>query len=593
MQARTPFGDTLMRIPILHAATFALLLLATPSLAQEATLETFINDVRAFDLREDPVLAGRKGDLAALSQWPDVRPQASARRTAINARFAQRLAALDVTDLNRAQKTNADLLGFVLHSRLERASFDEAAMPFTNDSGLHTQAGSLARSTRAATKEEAEAWIARLNALPVYYEQQIANMRTGLNTSITQPRRIVDGVIATLKTTLDDDEFSSLFAMPLQALPKTMATEEQNELNAKLTEAVKTRVRPAYETLLRFFEEEYRPKVRTSIGISEVPGGADYYAKLVRFYTTTAMSPQAVHDLGKAEVARIRKEMEQVIMQSGFEGTFAEFLNFLRTDPQFYVKTPGELLRHAAWIAKKADDQMPTMFGKLPRLPYGVRPVPDSIAPHYTTARYWPGDARTHRAGGYMVNTYALDQRPLYELPALTLHEAVPGHHHQFALAQELENVPEFRKELYLTAFGEGWGLYAEKLGMEMGMYTTPYENFGRLTYEMWRACRLVMDTGIHAFGWSREQAMACLKDNSALSLHNIETETDRYISWPGQALGYKIGELTIVRLRKKAEDTLGDKFDLRAFHDEVLSDGSITMAMLEAKIDRWIKGRE
>ncbi len=566
--------------------------LGGPAMAQEEKLNLLIGDVRAFDLRENPVLAGREGDVAALSRWPDVRPHARHRRAAINERFAKRLAAINTSHLAAGAKVNADLLDFVLHDRLARAQFDEAAMPFTNDSGFHTDAGYLARSTRATNIQEAEAWIARLNALPTYFEQNMDNLRAGIDEGITQPQLVVDAVIATLKTTLADQEFAKGFAAPFSTLPAGMADAEKTALQDRLNAAITDKVRPAYENLLQFFEDEYRPVARTSIGIADVPGGAAYYADLVKIFTTTDMTPAQVHDLGRSEVARIRKEMEKVILKSGFEGTFAEFLNFLRTDPQFYAKTPDELLRHAAWIAKKADDQMPKMFNHLPRLPYGVRPVPAAIAPHYTTARYWPGDARNHRAGGYMVNTYALDQRPLYELPALTLHEAVPGHHHQIALAQELKNVPAFRKDLYLTAFGEGWGLYAEKLGLEMGMYTTPYENFGRLTYEMWRACRLVMDTGIHAMGWSRDQAMKCLQDNSALSLHNIETETDRYIAWPGQALGYKIGELTILRLRKKAKDALGENFDLRAFHDEVLSDGSITMAMLEAKIDRWIAAR-
>ncbi len=569
-----------------------LLLFSPAVIAQEAALDTLIADVRAFDLREDPVLAGQEGDMDALSRWPDETKQAYSRRAAINARFAQRLAVIDQSDFDDAQSINAGLLDFVLNERLTRSQFNVAALPFTNDSGFHTQAGFLARSTRATDVREAKAWIARLGALPDYFDQHKANLRAGLKSGTTQPQIVVDAVIATITGTIEDKDFEAGFAKPLEFLPKTMAEAERTALEHELNETVTTKIRPAYEALLAYFKAEYRPATRQSIGISDVPGGDTHYAGLVRIFTTTDMTPQDVHNLGLAEVARIRKEMEAVILQTDFEGGFAEFLNFLRTDSQFYVTTPEALLRHAAWIAKKADDKMPELFGHLPRLPYGVRPVPDAIAPHYTTARYWPGDARTHRAGGYMVNTYALDQRPLYELPALTLHEAVPGHHHQFAIAQELQDVPEFRKDLYLTAFGEGWGLYAEKLGLEMGMYTTPFENFGRLTYEMWRACRLVMDTGIHAFGWSRNQAMACLKDNSALALHNIETETDRYISWPGQALGYKIGELTIVRLRKQAETALGNAFDVRAFHDEVLRDGSITMAMLETKIERWIESQ-
>ena len=577
----------------------ALALLALPAQAQQHTkdaaaqLDRLIEDVRAFDLREDPLLAGRMGDLAALARWPDVSPAARARRARANARFAGRLAAIDRKALNHARAVNAGLLDFVLQDRALSARFDEAALPFTNDSGFHTEPAYLARASSAGSVAEAEAWIARLAALPGYFAQQEANLRAGMSEGLTQPRRIADDIIATLKATLDNPDFAQDFAAPLAALPASLPPQQRARLEQELTRTVREKVRPAYEKLLDFLQNEYRPAARTSIGLSDVPDGKEWYAALVRRYTTTDMTPLQVHQLGLAEVARIRAQMEVVIKKTGFEGNFAQFLHFLRTDPRFYARTPDDLLRHAAWIAKSADGKLPQFFGRLPRLPYGVYPVPAAIAPHYTTARYWPGDARAHRAGGYMVNTWALDQRPLYELPALTLHEAVPGHHLQVALAQELQDVPEFRKELYLTAFGEGWALYAEKLGEEMGLYTTPYEEFGRLTYAMWRACRLVMDTGIHAMGWSRERAMQCLKDNSALSLHNIETETDRYISWPGQALGYKIGELTIVRLRRKAEAALGEDFDLRAFHDAVLGDGAVTMAMLQEKIDRWIAAQQ
>ncbi len=577
----------------------ALALLALPARAQQHTkdaaaqLDRLIEDVRAFDLREDPLLAGRMGDLAALARWPDVSPAARARRARANARFAERLAAIDRQALDHARAVNAGLLDFVLQDRALSARFDEAALPFTNDSGFHTEPAYLARASRAGSVAEAEAWIARLAALPGYFSQQQANLRTGMSEGITQPRRIADDIIATLKATLDNPDFAQDFAAPLAALPASLPPQQRARLEQELARTVREKVRPAYEKLLDFLQNEYRPAARTSIGLSAVPDGKAWYAALVRRYTTTNMTPLQVHQLGLAEVKRIRAQMEAVIKKTGFDGNFAQFLHFLRTDPRFYARTPDDLLRHAAWIAKSADGKLPQFFGRLPRLPYGVYPVPAAIAPHYTTARYWPGDARAHRAGGYMVNTWALDQRPLYELPALTLHEAVPGHHLQVALAQELQDVPEFRKELYLTAFGEGWALYAEKLGEEMGLYTTPYEEFGRLTYAMWRACRLVMDTGIHAMGWSRERAMQCLKDNSALSLHNIETETDRYISWSGQALGYKIGELTIVRLRRKAEAALGEDFDLRAFHDAVLGDGAVTMAMLEDKIDRWIAAQQ
>ena len=585
------------RMTLLFAATIALL--AVPAQAQQTNtgaavhLNQLIKDVRAFDLREDPELAGRMGDLAALARWRDVSPGARARRAKVNAGFAARLAGIDRSGLNHAQAVNAALLDFVLRDRAVSARFDEAAFPFTNDSGFHTAPAFAARSTRADSMARAKAWIARLDALPDYFSQQEANLRAGMKTGITQPQRIVDDIIATVQATLDNPDFATDFAAPLAALPRATPPKQRAALEQELDRTVRDRVRPAYVKLLAFLRDDYRPAARASLGLWGVPDGKAWYAALVRRYTTTDMTPLAVHQLGLAEVKRIRKEMDAVIKKTGFDGDFAQFLHFLRTDTRFYAKTPDELLRRAAWIAKTADGKLPQFFGRLPRLPYGVYPVPVAIAPHYTSARYWPGDARAHRAGGYMVNTYALDQRPLYALPSLTLHEAVPGHHLQGALAQELEDVPEFRKELYLTAFGEGWALYAEKLGGEMGMYTTPYEEFGRLTYEMWRACRLVMDTGIHAMGWSRERAMACLKDNSALSLHNIETETDRYISWPGQALGYKIGELTILRLRERAEKALGADFDLRAFHDAVLGDGAVTMTMLEDKITRWIKAQQ
>ncbi len=587
---------------LIRLSALALLLCLAPvgAYAQEAKgstaqekLDTLISDLHAFDLAQDPITAAREGDKAARARLPDVSPAAQARRKSANAAFAKRLAAIKRDALGPQAQINADLLSYVLQGRVERSGFDEAALPFTNDSGFHTMPGFLARATRVTSKAEAADWNKRLAALPVFFAQHEANLRTGIKEHITQPRLVVDAIIATVRGTLDDPDFEAIFLRPLNALPASMPAEDKAEIKAQTKDVIRQKVRPAYENLLTFLTQEYRPAARTSIGISDVPGGAAYYKVLVRDFTTTDMTPRQVHEFGLAEVARIRKEMDAVIKESGFTGDFAAFLHFLRTDPQFYAKTPQELLRHAAFIAKKADDRMPQFFGRLPRLPYGVRPVPAAIAPHYTTARYWPGDARAHRAGGYMINTYALDQRPLYELPALTLHEAVPGHHHQISLAAELENVPAFRKSLYITAFGEGWGLYAEKLGKDMGMYTTPYEEFGRLTYEMWRACRLVMDTGIHAFGWSRDQAMQCLKNNSALALHNIETETDRYISWPGQALGYKIGEMTIVRLRTKAQNELGAAFDIRAFHDEVLKDGAITMAMLEAKIDKWIAAQK
>ena len=346
----------------------------------------------------------------------------------------------------------------------------------------------------------------------------------------------------------------------------------------------------SYEELLRFMQEEYAPNVRAAAGIATLPQGTQIYRAAVAQHTTQPdLTPERIHEIGQEEVARIRREMQAVIEETGFEGTFAEFLEFLRKDPRFYAETPKDLLAEAAVLSKQLDAILPRFFGKLPRLPYGLSPVPAEIAPGYTTARYAGGDAASGRAGTYLVNTYRLDQRPLYELPALTAHEAVPGHHLQISLAQELRDVPDFRRNYYATAFGEGWALYAERIAGEAGLYDTPYKRFGALSYEMWRACRLVADTGLHWFGWTREQAEACFRENSALAEHNIKTEVTRYIGWPGQALGYKIGEITIRNLRAEAETALGNRFDIRAFHDVILEEGAMPLSLLEQRVRDWI----
>ncbi|MEM9931250.1 MAG: DUF885 domain-containing protein, partial [Bacteroidota bacterium] len=360
-----------------------------------------------------------------------------------------------------------------------------------------------------------------------------------------------------------------------------------------MAELVAQKVYPAYERLRSFLQEEYLPKVKPGIGISEITDGKAYYRQRVRFFTTDEVTPEEVFAIGQKEVARIRAEMEAIIERTGFEGDFAEFLNFLRTDEQFYAKTPEELLSRAAWITKRMEGKLPQYFNNLPRMPLTVSPVPDALAPNYTGGRYSPGSYYGRRAGAFWVNTYNLPSRPFYVLPALALHEGVPGHHTQMMLAAEMEDVPDFRRSLYLSAFGEGWALYCEYLGKEAGIYQTDYEDFGRLTYEMWRACRLVVDPGMHYFGWSREKAVDFLASNTALSLHEVNTEIDRYIGWPGQAVSYKMGELKIRALRKRAEAALGDRFDLAAFHDLVLANGAITMQALEALVDAWINTEE
>jgi uncharacterized protein (DUF885 family) len=421
----------------------------------------------------------------------------------------------------------------------------------------------------------------------------MANLRTGVREGFTIPAEILPNlakVIAAEQYAKPED--CPLYS-PFANLPSTMPAAEQERLRAAGREAIATKVLPTYAAFQRFFDGEYLPGARKTLGASAMPSGAAYYADLVSYYTTLPdATPEGIHTVGLAEVKRIRADMEAIIDEVGFqapagENRFRAFLEFLRTDPQFYPKTAGELLREAAFIAKDIDWKLPRYFGRLPRTPYGVRPVPAVLAPNYTAGRYSGGP--TGGAGEYWVNTTSLDKRPLYALPSLTLHESVPGHHLQGALAREMENVPLFRLNFYPHAFGEGWGLYSEWLGQEMGVYRTPYERFGRLTYEMWRACRLVVDTGMHSKGWTRDQALEFMAANTALSTLEIRTETDRYISWPGQALAYKMGELKIRELRARAEKALGEKFDIRAFHDTVLGNGGVTLAVLEQQVDAWI----
>ena len=382
----------------------------------------------------------------------------------------------------------------------------------------------------------------------------------------------------------------SVFWPPFATFPATLSNEDRRRLEADGRRAIEASVVPAYEAFLRFMTDEYIPGARTTIGAYDLPGGQEYYQHKINVFTTLDLTAEEVHQIGLDEVARIRSEMEAIIEEVSFQGSFADFLTFLRTDPRFYADTPEELLKEAAFIAKEMDGRLPALFRTLPRLPYGVHPVPDHLAPKYTGGRYIGAPVGGTTAGFYWVNTYALESRPLYTLRALTLHEAVPGHHLQNALRQELDDLPDFRRFSSNSAFGEGWGLYSEYLGIEAGIYKTPYDDFGRLTYEMWRACRLVVDTGMHAMGWSRDRAMDFMVSNTALSLHEIRTETDRYISWPGQALAYKIGELKIKELRARAEAALGEQFDIRAFHDAILLNGAIPLPVLEDEIDAFIE---
>ena len=553
------------------------------------SLDKLISDLEKADTLGNPISAGSEGDREALRKLPDVSPENIAAGTAKMRTFKARHTALAPLSRSRAEQLNFDLLGFVIDQRLLLSDYDEARIPFTNDSGFFNELAYISRQTNFETADDYEAYAARLTELPRYFRQHRANMTRGIRTGMTASAEILPGILEMVKTLGTGPSEDHPFFEPFKTYPEDISADEQKRLKALGEAAMKIAVFPAYKDLAKFLEKTYMPKARTAVGIGTTPEGRAYYEALTKYFTTLDLTPDEVHQIGLDEVARIRGEMDTIIKTTGFEGSFADFLDFLRTDPQFYVTDPKQLLKEAAYIAKKVDGLMPQYFKTLPRLSYGVIKVPDEIAANYTTGRYWGGNPKQGRAGNYVVNTHNLPMRPLYNLPALTLHEGVPGHHHQISLGQELNDVPKFRQSLYPNAFGEGWGLYAEKLGEEMGIYTTPYEKFGRLTYEMWRACRLVVDTGMHYKGWTREQAEACFFENSALAAHNIKTEVERYISWPGQALAYKIGELKIVELRQRAEAALGDRFSIREFHDAVLLDGGVPLGILEANIDRWI----
>jgi len=584
-------GDLALRFSaIASAALAAAVLIISPARADEA-LDQLFADYWANEMRENPFSATYSGVEEYNDKVPAVAPADQERRLEQTQQFKARLDAFDTASLSDDDKLNVALLGFILKHDIALARFRTWRIPFLSDSGFQNSMVYAVRATPFRHAANYETYLKRLAALPGFLDRNIENMRIGLKDGFTQPKAILPGILPSFETLAATPiEDHPLFA-PFKSMPDTISKKDAARLKAAGERAMAEDVIPAYRRVYDFMKDDYAPNAADVIGARALPDGEAYYEALVKYYTTRDdATAEQIHKIGLSEVKRIRKEMDAVIKKSGFKGDFKAFQNFLRTDPQFYARTPEELLMRAAWLAKSIDGKLPGYFGKLPRQPYSVQPVPASIAPNYTSARYSgaPKDAR--HGGEYWVNTYALDERPLYELPALTLHEAVPGHHLQGALALEVEGAPQFRTEFYPHAFGEGWGLYSEKLGVEMGVYETPYDEFGRLSLEMWRACRLVIDTGLHSQGWTRQQAIDYLAGNTALSLKNVQVEVDRYIAWPGQALAYKMGELTIWQLRHKAEKALGDKFDLREFHDQVLDEGGLPLAILTDRIDAWIK---
>ncbi len=579
---------------LLIAASLVLVLGDLPDRATAAgataDLKKVLDETWEFQLREEPLFATQVGDNRYNDQLPSVTPADFERRAAFARRMKERLARIDRSSLSDTDQVNYDMFARNLGDEQQELAFRTWRMPLNAEGSFHSGFARLPENVPLATTKDYENYLARLGAFPAYGRQQMENMREGLRTGFTQPRVILQGFEETITAHIVGDVEKSVFWKPFDSFPGSVPGAERERLRALGRRAIEQDLLPTYRALLEFMTKEYIPGARTSIAASALAQGREYYAYCVKHFTTLEVTPDQVHELGLREVARIRAEMDEVLKEVKWEKSFPEFLQFLRTDPRFYPKTGDDLLKEASFIAKKMDGLLPKFFKTLPRQPYGVEPVPADIAPKYTAGRYSGAPIESNRAGMYWVNVHALNTRTLYTLEALTLHEAVPGHHLQTALQQELRDVPAFRRHDYVNAFGEGWGLYSEYLGREAGFYKDPYSNFGRLTYEMWRACRLVVDTGMHGKNWTRDRALQYMAENTALSIHEVTTEIDRYIGWPGQALAYKMGELKIRELRKRAEEALGPRFDLRLFHDAVLQNGSVPLSVLEAQIDVFIE---
>ena len=566
--------------------------LSTPLHAEVTAAEQQLNTVMAefwdYTLRESPLTATAAGVSDFNDRLGSVTPESQARQLDEEKRFLARTRDIDRETLSTPGLVNAELFEWVLEDSIGSYENNLSRIPFNTFSGFFMAALTMSDGVRMVNVKDYEDYLARMSDVPRYFDENLANMDEGMRTGFVLPKIVIDGILPTIKAQLKDDPEDSSFFEPFRDMSDRVSDSDQQRLQDDGRRVIADSVIPAYARLAEYLENEYAAS--DSLGAEQLQGGKDYYAFQIKRYTTIiGTSSTEIHDIGLAEVARIKAEMLQIIDELEFDGDFADFAEFLRTDPQFYATSAEDLLEKSAYTAKRIDYVMPGFFGLLPRQSYGVIAVPDEIAPNYTTGAYYGAPLGSDHGGAFWVNTYALDQRPLFEIPALALHEGVPGHHHQSALSAEMQGVPDFRNNLYFSAFGEGWGLYSEKLGVEMGIYRTPYEHFGRLSYEMWRACRLVIDTGIHAKGWSRQQAMDYFSANTALSEQNIRSEVDRYISWPGQALAYKLGELRIWAMRRNAEVVLGDRFDLRDFHDVLLGNGALPIAMLEAVVERWI----
>ncbi len=583
-----------MRKMILAMGTAALVVFGSPAIAQDnMALKDIANQYWAYQLEQYPEFASSLGVDDPIGRVSDASLEAEDRRVAKTRVWLAQLDAIDTTTLSEDDKTNYGILRRSLAEQIEANTYGQRTINFTNRGGWHQNFASMQNNLPFRNAQDYQTYINRLKQYAKVNDQSIAVANQALAGGYVQPCVSMVGYETSISGLITDDPRESRFFEPFKRkVPDGMDPEVFEGLAGSAMVTISALINPAIKKHLDWYIKDYAPNCAKAPGVSAQPGGAEYYDFRIRQMTTTTKSADEIHKIGLSEVARIRAEMVEVATEAGYDSREA-FIEHLRTDPQYYAKTPEELMEKVARVTKIIDGKMPSIIGKLARLPYGIKEIPAETAEGTTTAYYNPGSPEVGIAGYYYVNTSKLDQRPFWEIPALSVHEAVPGHHQQIALQQELD-MPDFRKHgAFFTAFVEGWGLYSERLGIEMDLYDTPAKNMGRLSYEMWRACRLVVDTGIHSKGWSKQRAIDFMTDNTALSEANIEAEVNRYISWPGQALAYKMGELKIRELRRKATSELGDKFDLRAFHDVVLGQGAVPLDMLEAQVNRWIEGQK
>ena len=556
----------------------------------DQTLTQLLDTVWEFELESSPFLATNVGDPRGQDRLSDDSLEAIQSRADQRARFLEKLNAIPVEKLSESRQIDRELLRQRLEGQLADFRFQTHLMPINNRGGFHIRFPELPRMMSPRSEVDFANYIARLQDFDRYTNQQIELLRGGIEAGLVQPAIIMRDSLSQVESHIVDDLSESLFLKNIATESKTnLGPESWSKIRVQIESALDSSVIPAYQRFAEFLRTEYLPACRGPVGASAMPMGREFYLDRIRRFTTIQISPEELHQTGLRENARIRAEMELIKQNVEFKGTLDEFLEHLRTEPRFYAKTAEELMQTTALILKRADGRLPELFGHLPRIPYGLREIPAYVAPQTTAAYYWPPATDGTRGGVYYLNTYNLSSRPLYQLEALSLHEAVPGHHLQLAIQAELQDLHPISRESNNTAFIEGWALYSERLGKEIGFYKDPYQDFGRLSMEAWRASRLVVDTGIHWMGWSRQRAIDYMTANTALSPHNIVAEVDRYIGWPGQALAYKTGELAISRLRQEAEQKLGGNFDVRSFHDRVLEAGSIPLPLLEKRISQWV----